>query len=303
MDGLEDIIRANLMAQRGQIADQKQALNNIPQQQQGLDLTPLAALADSWSNSPNSRLAQAYQGMKPQDNTFKKQALQQQLMQQEQGLTGDEIDLLKLMDQRKRANEKGKELNLTPGEKKRDEDFAKKANEWDATGGFASFAGNLDRLKGSVVELEKDGDLANTVMPKFMRDIFKPESSKTQEDIEFVAQQSLKQILGGQFSKEEGAQLIQRTYNPRLPDEVNVRKLNTLIKQLDVQGRAKQAALDYFKENGTLKGFKGTSATTISDFEKELKEKIMGKSEKSEGKKENKYQDPEFLKWRKANGL
>lgn len=272
---LQDLIRNRIASQEQNIAGQRQALSQMQQQPQQMDLSPLMALTDAWTGS---NLSRAYQQMKPkQVDPMRAQALQQQLMQQEQGLIGDQIALLKLEEMRKRQAMQ-KPVTLTPGEKKKDETFAKEASEWEAAGGFASFAGNLDRLKGASKDLAKEGDLGNTVMPKFMRDVFNPESSEIEENIGFVAQQSLKQILGGQFSEKEAQQLIERTYNPRLPDATNKRKIDALVKQLEAQGKAKQQAVEYFNKQGTLKGFKGTSATTLNEFEKELKTKIMGKS-------------------------
>lgn len=275
MAGLKDLITERIANQEQSIANQRQNLSQMQQRPQQLDLSPLVALSDAWTGS---NLSRAYQQVKPkQMDPARTQALQQQLMQQEQGLIGDQIALLKLDEARKRQQMQ-KPLTLTPGETKKDQTFAKEASDWEAAGGFASFAGNLDRLKGASVDLEKDGDLGNTVMPKFMRDVFNPESSEIEENIGFVAQQSLKQILGGQFSEKEAQQLIERTYNPRLPDATNKRKIDALVKQLEAQGKAKQQAVEYFNSKGTLKGFKGTSATTLNEFEKEIKTKIMGKS-------------------------
>lgn len=298
MSELRDLIRNKISAQEQNIANQRMQLANLQGQPQQMDLSPLMALTDAWTGS---NLSRAYQQMKPQDNRVKSQALQQQLMQQEQGLIGDQIALLRLDEARKRQQEQQKPIKLSPGEKKKDETFAKEAADWEASGGFASFAGNLDRLKGASDDLAKDGDLGNTVMPKFMRDVFNPASSEIEENIGFVAQQSLKQILGGQFSEKEAQQLIERTYNPRLPDATNKRKIDSLVKQLEAQGRAKQQAVEFFNKNGTLKGFKGTSATTLNDFEKEIKNKIFGETKKKSP--EYNLKDPGFLEWKKKNGF
>lgn len=275
MAELKDLIRNKIELRERDIAGQRQQLSQLQNQPKQTDLSALMALSDMWTGS---NLMGQYQKSRGGNNQLKAQALKNQLMQQEQGLIGDQIALLKLDEMRKLKQASQNPLTLTPGEKKKDETFAKKASEWEAAGGFASFAGNLDRLKSASSDLAKDGDLGNTVMPKFMRDIFNPESSELEENIGFVAQQSLKQILGGQFSEKEAQQLIERTYNPRLPDATNKRKIDALVKQLEAQGKAKQGAVEYFNKNGTLKGFKGTSATTLNEFEKELKTKIIGKS-------------------------
>lgn len=276
----EDLIKFDLEQKQNNINAQKAKLAKAQNQPKAPDLSALMMAADMFSGS---NLTSQYQKMRPKDNTVKNQALQQQLMQQEQGLIGSKLALLKLAESRKKQQTKSN-LSLTPGEKSRDQAFAQEASDWDSSGGYANFAGNLDRLKAASNELGKDGDLSNTIMPKMIRDVIDPESSKLQEDVEFVAQQSLKQILGGQFSEKEGENLIRRTYNPRLPDEVNQRKLDTLIKQMDTQARAKDRAMKYFNKNGTLKGFEGSSATTLSGFEKEMKKEILDSVEPGDKK-------------------
>lgn len=293
MQDLQSLIQQKIGQREQEVAMQQQQLNALQGQPKKMDLTPLMMAADMFAKKGDPSMMGMYQQMKPKDNTMKIQALKQQLMQQKQGLTGDQIKLLSTMN-KKEADAKKTALNLTPGEEKKDKSFAVKAADWDAGGGFASFAGNLDRLKNASISLGEKGDLSNTIMPKAIRDVFNPESAKLQEDVEFVAQQSLKQILGGQFGEKEGQRLIERTYNPRLPDSVNQRKLDGLIRQLEIQGQAKERAIKYFNKNGTLKGFEGTSMTSLEDFEKKAKKEIMGQIDTPN-------RNIQALDWAKAN--
>lgn len=108
MSDLEALINAKLAGSQANISAQKEQIAQMANQPKQVDLTPLMALADAWSDTPRSNLAQAYQAVKPRDNSGKMQALQQQLMQQEQGLTGDYISLLRLQDAKAKAAEKDK---------------------------------------------------------------------------------------------------------------------------------------------------------------------------------------------------
>ena len=89
--------------------------------------------------------------------------------------------------------------------------------------------------------------------------------------------QSLKEILGGQFTEKEGQKLVQQTYDPRLSDEDNRAKVQASYDKLTALAEAKQKAVKYFSENGTLKGFQGSDSNTIDGFIKEKKKEILDK--------------------------
>jgi uncharacterized protein (UPF0371 family) len=75
-------------------------------------------------------------------------------------------------------------------------------------------------------------------------------------------------------SREEAKQLIKRTYDPRLTDAQNKQKLDSLIKQMETQAKNKQRAVEHFEKFGSLKGFKGSSATSLKDFDNEIKKNL-----------------------------
>lgn len=253
--------QSNIDAQRANL----QQIQNAPQQ---IDLTPLMALTDTWTGSNFSR---SYK--KPetaQERAYKTAQLEQGLQRQEMGLLDSEIQMLAMLDKRQAKKAEGK-LSLTPLEEKRDKEFGKTFQEFSDKGGYANVAGNLDLLRNISTRLGTDegDDLVNTIQPKMLRDLFNPESAAAQEDVETVVQQSLKQILGGQFSEKEAKQLIERAYNPRLPAATNKAKLDSLIKKIEAGAKAKQASIDYASKHGTLKGFKGKSSFSLNDFEPE----------------------------------
>jgi hypothetical protein len=74
----------------------------------------------------------------------------------------------------------------------------------------------------------------------------------------------------------EGEALINRVYNPALPQSVNVKRLDLLQEQMTSAAKTKQEAVDYYNTNGTLKGFKGKLYNSTSDFLNEYNAKIKG---------------------------
>jgi hypothetical protein len=104
------------------------------------------------------------------------------------------------------------------------------------------------------------------MIPKMGRDIFLPESANTQEVIETVAQESLKQILGGQFGQREGEMLLERTFNPRLEESQNRRRAQSLLLKIQRAFQEKERAMQYFEDNQTMYGYTGKSVWTIEDF-------------------------------------
>jgi len=101
-----------------------------------------------------------------------------------------------------------------------------------------------------------------------------PAAQDTKEQVQEIAQRNLRLILGPQFTAKEGEALINRVYNPALPQSVNVKRLDLLQEQMTSAAKTKQEAVDYYNTNGTLKGFKGKLYNSTSDFLNEYNTKI-----------------------------
>lgn len=108
------------------------------------------------------------------------------------------------------------------------------------------------------------------ILPKMVRDIILPKSSETQENIESVAQKSMRVIMGPQFTENEGVRLLARVYNPLLEEHVNARRVSRLLQQLQRAYAQKVAAAKYFEQNGTLQHYKGKTSWTMSDFDPDV---------------------------------
>lgn len=156
--------------------------------------------------------------------------------------------------------------NLTPGQKKVDENFSKEVIEFDARGGFADTQGNIRQLKDVRTRLKRslsgksDEDLTGGVvaqLPSSVQALIAPQRIEVRDAVEEVVQRNLRLVLGAQFTEREGQRLIERSFNPLLEEKENVKRLDRLITKIETAGRQKAAAIQYFKQNGTLVGFQG----------------------------------------------
>lgn len=123
--------------------------------------------------------------------------------------------------------------------------------------------GKKDNLTGPII-----GTVSNIPwIGKTIQDTVFPESADTQETVEYQIQRSLRPILGAQFTKEEGERLIARVYNPRLSEEVNAKRLDRLIQQLQRAYQAKIDAAKYYEtHNHSLQGFRGKVQWSVDDL-------------------------------------
>jgi len=99
------------------------------------------------------------------------------------------------------------------------------------------------------------------------RNIFATESQEAFNNVASVLQQSLREILGGQFAEKEGAALIARGYDIYAPPEVNAARLRALYTQLEATAANKAKLMEYTGTYGTTAGFGGSAGQPdVQDF-------------------------------------
>lgn len=96
--------------------------------------------------------------------------------------------------------------------------------------------------------VDPDGDLG-------LRKIFGQKGLDIQQRIEGIVQQSLRETLGAQFTAKEAENLLNRSYNPALPQEINAKRLKFLATITKQMGDLTSRKIDYFNENKSLAGF------------------------------------------------
>ncbi len=166
-----------------------------------------------------------------------------------------------------------RKIKPSVGQQAVDKEFGKEYSDF-ATGGFADAEKNLTQIKEIATRLEKGepltGNLNQFIPSDSVQAFIDPAAVDAKEQVEDVVQRNLRLLLGAQFTQKEGERLIARSYNPQLSPEKNAVRLQRLSKAMEKALAAKKEAANYFEENGTLEGFKGSANFSISDFESAL---------------------------------
>lgn len=99
-----------------------------------------------------------------------------------------------------------------------------------------------------------------------VRALVDAESKDTQDLINSVTQQNLRETLGAQFTAREGFMLIARAYDPRLSPQMNARRVAVARELLVVAKEHREAQERYFANNGTLAGFESPVAKSLDQI-------------------------------------
>jgi len=166
--------------------------------------------------------------------------------------------------------------------KKIDEKFADQFVDWTVGGGFSDVQKSLTQLEGAISTLENspEGSITGKAVGITPPDVLKlanPQAVATKEAVEEIVQRNLRLILGSAFTEKEGERLIARAYNPSLSQKENARRGRLLQQQIFEAAKAKQDAVDYYNQNGTIYGWKGKVFNSTNDFLNEYNKRLSGK--------------------------
>lgn len=154
-----------------------------------------------------------------------------------------------------------------------DRNFAKDYNDYIALGGFFESMKGIDKVNSVGNELENDESLTGPMVgltPDWARSFTNPKAIDVRQNLEDVVQRGMRQIMGPQFTENEGKRLIDRAYNPSLPTSYNAARVKKLTEMMKQMAKAKNEAVNYYEENGTLAGFKGAKINSIDDILAEI---------------------------------
>ena len=149
-------------------------------------------------------------------------------------------------------------VDLSLLEKEMDKKFAVTASEY-LFQGKSQVNTNLINLNKKIEilkagEQEVSGPIIG-MLGDTPKGIFTPEAASFLGDIRDVVFQSLREKLGAQFTEREGDRLVAAAFNPLLPEEMNVARLQRLYITIEEAARAKEEGIEYFKNNRTIKGY------------------------------------------------
>jgi len=185
--------------------------------------------------------------------------------------------------------------NVLP--KKVDDEFSKEYAKYRAKGQEVLDFDSVRKLDETIAAAEKVLDTGwdeqiMGMMPENVRSLIDAEDKSIEDRLKAVAQTSMKEILGAQFTEREGKLVLDRAYNPAMPKEENIRRMKELARSLRDKAMAKKSAMDYFAQHGSLEGFKGpVSQQLIPTPEKQPDKTYIGGFETEQKPESNK----EFL--------
>jgi hypothetical protein len=190
-----------------------------------------------------------------------------------------EFDKKRAAEEAKQGRDFG-EGPLTTGQIATDKGFATFYKDYNSKGRGAKNVANVERLDDAkeIMKYAAKNGIAISSVPfslvaqrPSLSAFFSPEGVMAQERVASVIQQSLKEILGGQFAEREGIALIQRGYNPALNPEENLERLLDLEAQVLQIVESEQDAVEYYENNKkSLAGYKGKRYTS-DDFVRDLR--------------------------------
>lgn len=219
--------------------------------------------------SPEAKAAQARKGLIEQAGLLKsgyrigKGVDGQEVLEKIPGF--EDIDDKYKKARIKEIENRGGNVNLTPGEKAFDISASKELSEYGIGGGRGVIEKNLKLLESAITDLEsgkaedRSGGVSGMIGDRAM-DLGNPKASATRDKIRSAVQGSLKQILGGQYTEKEGQDIFNRAYNPRLSNSENIRRVKAELDYLRDLSTSKDSAAKYFAERGTMKGMSNQGA-------------------------------------------
>lgn len=168
-----------------------------------------------------------------------------------------DYDLRKKEHELKAREEKAKlAKGSTEGQKALDKDFAKDYNDW--TSGGAKIARNeINKLSSVISDLKNKKVTTGGLTGLFPDQITSDKVLSARANVQSTVMNSLKAILGAQFTEKEGERIIKNTWNEADSTENNVSRLERLVMDLENQANDKDKKSIYYEQNGTLTGYKG----------------------------------------------
>jgi hypothetical protein len=158
-----------------------------------------------------------------------------------------------------------KEEEPTPFQKKFEESLGEDLAEYTTKG--RSIAESNIKVYDNLITQLKSGELKTRGFTDFlpeafgfrdtMRALLKPIKQNAVNEVMGVVFQSLRATLGAQFTQREAERLVAAAYNPQLPEEMNLTRLERAKTILEETVKAKDQLLAWGKTGQRLSDYKG----------------------------------------------
>jgi hypothetical protein len=169
-----------------------------------------------------------------------------------------------MLNKRLAAAQESKAAPVSVGEKARDVSFAKEYSQFFDAGGYAGVEANLKSLDTSLDALKAGkATKAEGFVPDKIGEVFFPDTAEIRTNVTSVLIQGLKDTFGGQLSDGERRAMVESAYVSAADPKANAKRIEALKSKILEAAKAKEEAAQYFEENGTLAGYKGTKRFSI----------------------------------------
>ena len=187
------------------------------------------------------------------------------------------------------APDDGGTVPLTPGQEKMLEATAADLAPW-GTGGKQQAEANLATYDKLLVGLTS-GEINTRTIADFapsalgiddtIRGLFNPTGQNALDNVRRVIFQGLKDTLGGNFAEAEAQRLVSASYNPALPEEMNIQRLQDARDVLSDTIAAKNDLYAHIAAGGTMADYEGvTPAAVLSSGTAEIEAKYANDQDK-----------------------
>jgi hypothetical protein len=160
---------------------------------------------------------------------------------------------------------------LTPGQEKMLEATATDLAPW-GTGGKQQAEANLATYDKLITGLAS-GDITTRgfadLTPQALgiddtfRQLINPTGQDAVDNVRRVIFQGLKDTLGAQFTQREAERLVAASYNPALPEEMNIKRLQDARNVLADVIQAKNDLYQHIAEGGTMANYQGVAPAAV----------------------------------------
>ena len=183
--------------------------------------------------------------------------------------TNDISSLVKPSQAAVQVNIPGQPTPPTKLEEEIDKKFAPMVVEW-MGGEKTKAASRINQLKAVTNMLESGKRITGPVVgltPDVALAFVNPASREARANAEKVIQEGLKAVLGTQFTRPEGEAYLARSYDPKAPQADNVRRLRSIVTQMEESAKDRESMMKYMQGpgKGSLQGYTGR-VPTIDDF-------------------------------------
>ena len=150
-------------------------------------------------------------------------------------------------------------VDISKGQENLDKKFGDISSAWkfgerqQANANIVNLDNKIERLISGEENVSGPGF---AFIPEKLKPVLAPTAVGFLDEISDVTYQSLRATLGAQFTENEGKKLVAATFNQNLPEEQNIIRLQRLSAKIKAIRDAKERAIEYFDEYGTLQGYK-----------------------------------------------